>query len=83
MKHSVNTIFLSGGWLSGASCLVSHHHNVPSQRIEKPDSRHAGFLPSAASFLGGKACVSVLASVSAVHRTALLMLRRREENGAP
>lgn len=62
----MNTIFLSGGWLSGASCLVSHHHSVPSQRIKKPDSSHAGFLPSAAaSFLcwGGGGCVPVLARV--------------------
>lgn len=59
MKHSANTIFLSGAWLSGASCLVSHHHSVPSQRIKEPDSRHAGFLPSAASFWG-QMCVCLL-----------------------
>lgn len=77
MKHSANTIFLSGAWLSGASCLVSHHHSAPSQRIKELDSRHAGFLPSAASFWGQSV------RVSAVHRNAWLLLRRREGNGAP
>lgn len=59
MKRFANTISLSGGWLSGASCLVSHHHSVPSQRIKKLDSRQAGFLPSAPSWAKCGVCVCV------------------------